>query len=756
MFPYKAQSQPADYPAMPAVPIRAADPTMQSKCPADGRGVVKRSAAYLGNHKQDYIVVTPMCKRRPPAQAFNDQNCLPVTTNAHHTSLQCPQHTSHPTGLCSGKQGTRPPIRPNTGVIVVTPMCTKERLPLSNCSTESANKDTAKCVTAPTTVLQKRQLNPNAVAFVTPMCAEKRPPVSVGSAEGANTTDATKALRAELKTSQMSLKASHPTYPCLMCPNCTPALECFPLHCGQHTTALRQLLKLALGRQGGTAIALEMSDMAALLEADLQTANAAAKEKSIQKERDDAKALERQQEAERKEAALLKELAVRGESERALQAEKAALEKRLAEEIKAKVAAAKTHSAREVKKLKQQLNSRDTELVAAAAECQAAKTALSTKEAALTAALQINEEMTKVYEANTSLQELQKEQRESAKLRAFAASQVTKMEALRREKVAAERRAALATAEKAESVRAAAEKLQDAHRRNEDLAHALQKEREESARLKAAQAISVPQSESTRRNAMAAQQSATQAIKDETIRERTATQQLQSAHRDLAAAHEEITGLQAARDDAGQQAALATQQAAMDRTRLRAALAQAEAAEAALSAANSDNQLSRAEAGSAQGRIRTLLAEASARENTIVDLQGRLMDPTGSAADAPFTSAAPEDATQSASAPDLVPSTPATADDVNPAISASASNPSTPATAAEDATSAASEAPRESSTSLGHPRGPTLPSLPKEAPTRSVAPKGFSLMQKIAAVSKGLLNIMAADVKGWQTLQASR
>ena len=59
--------------------------------------------------------------------------------------------------------------------------------------------------------------------------------------------------------------------------------------------------------------------MAALLEADLQTANAAAKEKSIQKERDDAKALERQQEAERKEAALLKELAVRGESERALQ-----------------------------------------------------------------------------------------------------------------------------------------------------------------------------------------------------------------------------------------------------------------------------------------------------------------------------------------------------------------------------------------------------------------------------------------------------
>ena len=59
--------------------------------------------------------------------------------------------------------------------------------------------------------------------------------------------------------------------------------------------------------------------MAALLEAELQTANAAVKEASIQKERDSAKALERQQEAERKEAALLKELAVRGETERTLQ-----------------------------------------------------------------------------------------------------------------------------------------------------------------------------------------------------------------------------------------------------------------------------------------------------------------------------------------------------------------------------------------------------------------------------------------------------
>ena len=43
-----------------------------------------------------------------------------------------------------------------------------------------------------------------------------------------------------------------------------------------------------------------------------------------------------------------------------------------------------------------------------------------------------------------------------------------------------------------------------------------------------------------------------------------------------------------------------------------------------------------------------------------------------------------------------------------------------------------------------------------EAPTRSMAPKGFSLLKKIAAVSSGLLSIAAADVKGWQALQASR
>ena len=44
------------------------------------------------------------------------------------------------------------------------------------------------------------------------------------------------------------------------------------------------------------------------------------------------------------------------------------------------------------------------------------------------------------------------------------------MEALRHEKVAAEGRAALAVSEKVESERAAAEKLQVARRRNEDLA----------------------------------------------------------------------------------------------------------------------------------------------------------------------------------------------------------------------------------------------------------------------------------------------
>ena len=41
-----------------------------------------------------------------------------------------------------------------------------------------------------------------------------------------------------------------------------------------------------------------------------------------------------------------------------------------------------------------------------------------------------------------------------------------------------------------------------------------------------------------------------------------------------------------------------------------------------------------------QERIRSLVADVSTKENTIVDLQGRLMN--ASAADAPFTSQAPQ------------------------------------------------------------------------------------------------------------------
>ena len=39
-----------------------------------------------------------------------------------------------------------------------------------------------------------------------------------------------------------------------------------------------------------------------------------------------------------------------------------------------------------------------------------------------------------------------------------------------------------------------------------------------------------------------------------------------------------------------------------------------------------------------------------------------------------------------------------------------------------------------------------------EGPTRSKAAQPFSLARKIAAVSRGLLSIMAADVKNWQTM----
>ena len=62
-----------------------------------------------------------------------------------------------------------------------------------------------------------------------------------------------------------------------------------------------------------------------------------------------------------------------------------------------------------------------------------------------------------------------------------------------------------------------------------------------------------------------------------------------------------------------------------------------------------------------QERIRSLVADVSAKENTIVDLQGRFMD--ASAADSPFTSQAPHDqaqpatpeaSTQPASVPDAI------------------------------------------------------------------------------------------------------
>ena len=115
-----------------------------------------------------------------------------------------------------------------------------------------------------------------------------------------------------------------------------------------------------------------------------------------------------------------------------------------------------------------------------------------------------------------------------------------------------------------------------------------------------------------------------------------------------------------------------------------------------------------------QGRIRTLLAEVSAGENTIADLQGRLMDP--STADAPFVPATPEDPAQSASTPDTMPSAPAIADDITPATSTCGSDPSAPATTEEDTTPPASEVPRDSPASLGQPRGPALPRLPQGMP----------------------------------------
>ena len=161
--------------------------------------------------------------------------------------------------------------------------------------------------------------------MITPMCNKKPLAVSKGSADGADkdTADAVKALTAALEKSQMSLKVTYPAHPCLMCPRCTLATMCFPFRPGQHATPLCQLQKIAMGRQGTTSTATalmcshgaqckyathspvlpdlcharlqEMSDVAALLEADLQAANAAAKVAAFKKEEDDAQALKCQQ-----------------------------------------------------------------------------------------------------------------------------------------------------------------------------------------------------------------------------------------------------------------------------------------------------------------------------------------------------------------------------------------------------------------------------------------------------------------------------
>ena len=89
------------------------------------------------------------------------------------------------------------------------------------------------------------------VIVVTPMY-KKPQAVGKGSGEGGDkdAADAVKALTAALEKSQMSLKVTYPTHPCLMmCPCCTPANECFPLHHGQRATPVRQLSEVAVGRQ---------------------------------------------------------------------------------------------------------------------------------------------------------------------------------------------------------------------------------------------------------------------------------------------------------------------------------------------------------------------------------------------------------------------------------------------------------------------------------------------------------------------------
>ncbi len=52
MFPNDAHSQPASLRTMPVAPIHVTGCTVQSVYPANGRGVVKRSAAALGKLNQ--------------------------------------------------------------------------------------------------------------------------------------------------------------------------------------------------------------------------------------------------------------------------------------------------------------------------------------------------------------------------------------------------------------------------------------------------------------------------------------------------------------------------------------------------------------------------------------------------------------------------------------------------------------------------------------------------------------------------------
>ena len=113
-----------------------------------------------------------------------------------------------------------------------------------------------------------------------------------------------------------------------------------------------------------------------------------------------------------------------------------------------------------------------------------------------------------------------------------------------------------------------------------------------------------------------------------------------------------------------------------------------------------------------QGRIRLLLAEVSAKEDSILDLQGRLMDLSMAATTISSAPATLEEPTQSASAADSTPSAPATPERATQAASAphiTLSAPSTPESPAQ----AASGVARSSPASLSHP----LLRLPEGTPS---------------------------------------